>query len=125
VRYSAVAGIPDAPPENHEDLARSNLDVLAEEPATYMKRIPVSDSELDKQCIPLDRDLWHVGRYDEFLKERSRLLTASANMFLGARLPDARPGLVRRHTPRMRVGWCSEPELEPIEHRDHPAEWVV
>ena len=61
----------------------SNLDVLAEEPATYMKRIPVSDSELEKQCIPLDRDLWHVGQYDDFLRERSRLLTASTNAFLG------------------------------------------
>ena len=61
----------------------SNLDVLAEEPATYMKRIHVSDSELEKQCIPLDRDLWHVGQYDDFLRERCRLLTASTNAFLG------------------------------------------
>jgi hypothetical protein len=61
----------------------SNLDVLTEEPATYMKRIPVSNSELEKQCIPLDRHLRHVERYEEFLKERARLLTASANAFLG------------------------------------------
>ncbi len=61
----------------------SNLDVLAEEPATYMNRIPISKSELQKQCIPLDRNLWHVERYEEFLKERCRLLAAAANAFLG------------------------------------------
>jgi hypothetical protein len=61
----------------------SNLDVLAEEPATYMNRILVSKSELQKQCIPLDRKLWHVDRYDDFLEERCRLLAASTNAFLG------------------------------------------
>jgi hypothetical protein len=60
-----------------------NLDVLAEEPLTYMKRIRISNAELQKQCIPIDRNLWHVDRYDDFLKERCRLLAASANAFLG------------------------------------------
>jgi hypothetical protein len=61
----------------------SNLDVLAKEPATYMKRIRISDAELQKQCIPVDRGLWHVDRYEDFLKERCRLLATSANVFLG------------------------------------------
>jgi hypothetical protein len=60
-----------------------NLDVLAEEPATYMKRIRVSDTELEKQCIPRDRNLWHIDQYDDFLKERRRLLAVAANRFLG------------------------------------------
>jgi len=60
-----------------------NLDVLAEEPATYMKRLRVSNAELEKQCIPPERNLWHIDRYDDFLKERRRLLAFAANRFLG------------------------------------------
>ncbi len=60
-----------------------NLDVLAEEPATYMQRLRVSNAELEKQCIPPDQNLWHIDRYDDFLKERRRLLAFAANRFLG------------------------------------------
>jgi hypothetical protein len=60
-----------------------NLDVLAEEPATYMRRIRISDTELEKQCIPTDRNLWHIDAYEDFLKERRRLLAVVANRFLG------------------------------------------
>ena len=60
-----------------------NLEVLAEEPATYMKRIGISDVELEKQCVPTNRNLWHIDSYDDFLKERRRLLAVAANRFLG------------------------------------------
>jgi hypothetical protein len=63
--------------------ASTNLDVLSEEPATYLDRIPVPEDELSKQCIPLNRDLWHVGRYNEFLAQRRKLLAEEANKFLG------------------------------------------
>lgn len=63
--------------------ASTNLNVGAEEPATYMKRVDVSDGQLQKQCISTDRDLWHLDRYDDFLKERRRLLAEAANKFLG------------------------------------------
>jgi len=63
--------------------AGTNLKVGAEEPATYMRRVKVSESELRKQCIPTDRHLWRLGRYDAFLKERRRLLAEAANEFLG------------------------------------------
>ena len=61
----------------------SNLDVGTEEPATYMARVRVSAGQLENQCIPTDRDLWHIHRYDDFLQERRRLLTEAANRFLG------------------------------------------
>ena len=61
----------------------SNLDVGTEEPATYMKRVPTSLAQLENQCIPADRSLWHIDRYEEFLLERRRLLSQSANRFLG------------------------------------------
>jgi hypothetical protein len=63
--------------------ASTNLDVLSEEPATYLDRILVPEEELTKQCIPLNHDLWHVGCYKEFLAQRRRLLAEEANKFLG------------------------------------------
>lgn len=63
--------------------ASANLKVGAEEPATYMKRVNVPESQLHKQCIPADQDLWHLDRYDDFLRERRRLLAEAANRFLG------------------------------------------
>jgi hypothetical protein len=63
--------------------ASTNLNVGTEEPATYMKRVNVSEAQLEKQCIPADRDLWHLDRCDDFLKERRRRLADSANKFLG------------------------------------------
>jgi hypothetical protein len=61
----------------------TNLDVGVEEPGTYMKRLDVPVEQLEIQCIPRDRDLWRVGRYEEFLEEREKLLAAAANKFLG------------------------------------------
>jgi hypothetical protein len=43
----------------------------------------VSDTQFRKQRIPTDRDLWHLDRYDDFLKERRRLLAEATNTFLG------------------------------------------
>lgn len=63
--------------------ASTNLNVGAEEPATYMRRISVSKTQLDKQCVPSDRTLWRLDRYDDFLKERRRLLADATNHFLG------------------------------------------
>jgi hypothetical protein len=63
--------------------ASTNLKVGSEEPATYMARTTVSDAQLQRQCIPADRDLWHLDRYDDFLKERRRLLAEASNSFLG------------------------------------------
>ncbi len=69
---------------NYTVISKScNLNVMAEEPATYMSRIKVTDLQLEKQCVPADRDLWRLDRYDDFLKERRRLLSNAANKFLG------------------------------------------
>jgi hypothetical protein len=71
---------------NYTVISKScNLEVGAEAPATYMKRVKVPDAELKKQCIPADRNLWHLDRYDDFLKERCRLLAEAANKFLGCK----------------------------------------
>ncbi len=61
----------------------TNLHLATEEPATYLKRERIDNRELDKQCIPTDPDLWRVGRYQDFLTARRRLLAQRANEFLG------------------------------------------
>src|SRR5579875_35154 len=63
--------------------ARTNLNVATEEPATYLDRLNVPESELEKQCIPLNHDLWRVSRYKEFLAQRRKLLAEQANKYLG------------------------------------------
>jgi hypothetical protein len=62
--------------------ATANLDVSSEEPASYVDRLKIPEAELKKQCIPLDRDLWRMPRYRDFLRERRKLLTEAANEFL-------------------------------------------
>lgn len=70
---------------NYTVISKScNLNVGTEEPATYMKRVKVSAAQLEKQCIPPDRALWYLDRYDDFLKERRRLLTEASNEFIGS-----------------------------------------
>jgi hypothetical protein len=64
--------------------ANTNLNVSTEEPGTYLDRLAVPESELRKQCIPLDRKLWRVTRYRDFLGQRRKLLAQQANEFLGA-----------------------------------------
>ncbi len=63
--------------------AATNLNVGFEEPATYMKRVKASGTQLRKQCIPIDRGLWRLDHYGDFLKKRRRLLTEEGNRFLG------------------------------------------
>jgi hypothetical protein len=63
--------------------AAANLNVGTEEPGTYMKRLQVPETQLERQCIPLDESLWRVNRYDEFLDERRKLLADRLNEFMG------------------------------------------
>lgn len=63
--------------------ANTNLDVLSEEPGTYLDRIHVPEAELEKQSVPFNHDLWRVGRYKEFLSQRRKLLAEDANRYLG------------------------------------------
>lgn len=64
-------------------LFKGNLDAGTEEPATYMARCDIPERQLRIQCIPLDKALWRVDRYEDFLTERRKLLAQCANDFLG------------------------------------------
>jgi len=60
----------------------TNLKISAEEPIDYLKRLEIKKGYLEKQCIPLNKNLWVIERYGEFISERRKLLANQANMFL-------------------------------------------
>lgn len=61
----------------------SNLKVSDADPQTYMpeieERVP---GALASQWVPMDRDLWHIDRYEDFLAARRVLLAEAANTLL-------------------------------------------
>ncbi|MBE3581293.1 MAG: DUF262 domain-containing protein [Thermoanaerobacteraceae bacterium] len=61
----------------------ANLAISDRRPEVYLeeveKRFP---GALASQWVPLDRELWRVENYREFLAERRRLLAAAANRFV-------------------------------------------
>ena len=59
-----------------------NLGISDEEPSKYIKEHKISKKDLRDQCIPLDKTLWSVSRYEDFLEERRKLLAKNANAFL-------------------------------------------
>jgi hypothetical protein len=56
---------------------------LTKPPELYLG--PVADAHLQRlhaQCVPIDRELWKVERYTDFLAERRRLLADAVNELL-------------------------------------------
>lgn len=65
----------------------TNLDIGAKEPALYFLKIEEDwHGALASQWVPMDRALWKVERYKDFLVERRKLLAEAANEFLGTLL---------------------------------------
>jgi hypothetical protein len=65
-----------------------NRSVGAASPDVYLAAI---DREvLESQCIPLDKQLWCIGRAEEFWQERRTLLAEAFNGFLRKMLPGRR-----------------------------------
>ncbi len=62
----------------------TNIGISADEPAMYVAKYKIRDRELADQCIPLDRSLWAVSRYQEFLATRRKLLAKQANDFMNS-----------------------------------------
>jgi len=62
--------------------ANANLNVGTEKPASYIERLKIRAAELEKQCIPMDRELWRASRYRDFLRQRRKLLAKTTNEFL-------------------------------------------
>jgi len=66
----------------------SNLIITKREPEDYFKQVirEAGEEALASQWIPLDRKLWKIENYREFLAARRQLLANSANGFLDSLL---------------------------------------
>ena len=60
----------------------TNIKISNEEPLSYVKRLNIRKKDLTDQCIPMEKSLWSVDRYEDFLAERKKLLASNANSFL-------------------------------------------
>ncbi len=63
---------------------RTNRKISAKDPSQYLEEIVKERGEeaLKAQFVPLDRQLWQVSRYRDFLSARRKLLIAAINGFL-------------------------------------------
>lgn len=69
--------------------AETNQKVYNRLPEEYLKEFAAED--IKSHWIPLDRELWRLENYREFLAERRKLLAAAANDFLANLLGGAVP----------------------------------
>lgn len=65
--------------------ARTNKWIGKRKPSDYLHEVieKTNPGELSKQCIPNDKSLWKLEAYDDFLKERRKLVAERLNQFLG------------------------------------------
>lgn len=63
----------------------TNRKISDKEPAKYLPDYieKVGEDELKRQCIPLDRSLWELDRYDDFLRARRKLIAEHLNEYIG------------------------------------------
>lgn len=76
----------------------TNLEVSGRDPAEYLPRYAGRNpGAIDSHWMPMERRLWDVKRYREFLAERRKLLAEAANKFLdklvAGSVPDPIPNL--------------------------------
>lgn len=63
--------------------AKPNKTISKAEPEEYLETIPAD--RLKAQCVPIDRKLWRLSRFQDFLAERRRLLAESVNELIAIR----------------------------------------
>ena len=69
----------------------TNLVVSNQDPAEYLQEIEATHpGVLETHWIPMDRRLWRIENYPEFLSARRELLAAAANGFLDSLLGGVR-----------------------------------
>lgn len=60
----------------------TNIGISSEEPVSYLKKLKIRKKDLGAQCIPADKNLWSIDRYEDFLAKRRKLLAERINAFL-------------------------------------------
>jgi len=65
---------------------RTNRSISAKQPKDYLPMVIAKQGEeaLISQCVPVDRSLWTLEKYSEFMAARRKLLAARVNKYLGA-----------------------------------------
>jgi hypothetical protein len=110
----------------------ANLEISDRDPAEYFAKVEERfPGALASQWVPMDRELWKVERYRDFLAARRELLAAAANSFLDSLIgakpqvaePVAEPALERESAPPpMLPGSADAEELQRIQECN---EWVI
>lgn len=101
----------------------ANLEISDRNPAEYFAQVEQKyPGALASQWVPLDRELWQVERYRDFLAARRDLLAKAANHFLDSLVagtaktePVSDPALQRTAAPQAIPGGADEDELRIIE----------
>jgi len=63
--------------------ARPNRQISKRPPEVYLSEIAEKHPDrLEAQCVPIDRNLWKLERYQDFLVARRELLTDAVNDLL-------------------------------------------
>lgn len=106
----------------------TNIRVSDEDPGEYLEAFASKNpGVLESHWIPMDRDLWKVGNYRDFLSARRELLAKAANDFLDSLLAGPAPSLEKAPS-------ITEREVQPpsdLAAEDEDAllistnEWVV
>ena len=60
----------------------TNKQIGTQEPYRYVEEFNLSDDELKRHLLPLDRDLFRVTKYDQFIKERAKIITKALKNYL-------------------------------------------
>jgi hypothetical protein len=67
----------------------ANLKISKSDPLAYLREIRKANPEtLEAQFVPLNEDLWHVDRFEDFLKARRALIAEGINEFMDALLEE-------------------------------------
>ena len=62
---------------------RANRSILARTPDDYLREIwEIAPERLEQQHVPVDRRLWNLSRFDDFLKARRKSLATAMNKVL-------------------------------------------
>lgn len=66
---------------------KTNRSISDKPPASYFPPIieKAGNTAFKKQCIPMDKALWQLDRYKEFLAERRKQISERLNEFLGTK----------------------------------------
>lgn len=67
---------------------QGNLEIFDQEPAEYLPMVEEKyPGALEKSLVPTDPRLWQVEYYEEFLRERRRLISEAINRFMNELAP--------------------------------------